>query len=486
MKSLGSIFIVIAALYSGLYAGVKAELSRDSVSLGESVILRLHVDANSVEEPVVSKLCGVKVISSSHSTNMQIVNGNYTKTQLFSYSFSPMATCKIAPIAVKIDGKEVLTKELTLTVKPMSISKETPFILTMESEKTSVFVGEPFKITVKLKQRHNAQAVDSKFSAPELKNFWTKAQEQGKRYEEGDYSITEVTYIVAAQKSGTLHIGRSQLQIAQRTHSRDAWGQWFPQLQWRSFFSNEIDMQVKELPQGVSLVGDFRIVAQLDKNEVAPNDAVNLTLQISGSGNFEDIGSLKPFIDGVNIFEEDAKIQASIKNGSYEGIWQQKMALVSENNYTIPSINVKYFDPQSQTIKTIATRAFHVKVKGKAKKEESVKIERSRDDNIPTQLATSIQVEDNYLWIMTLIGGFAFGVLSMLVPWKRFRKEEDVYNALNMRDEKSILNFLLNHMEDAEASAIVQQLEQKLYEGKSITIDKKTLKALIKRLHVKK
>jgi hypothetical protein len=485
MKSLGSILILIVTLYSGLYAGVKAELSRDSVSLGETVILRLHVDAQSVEEPVISKICGVKVLSSSHSTNMQIVNGNYTKTQLFSYSFNPMATCKIEPISIKIDGKEEFTQELNLTVKPMSITKDSPFVLDMESEKASVYVGEPFKLTIKLKQRHNTEAVDSKFAAPEFKNFWIKAQEQGKRYKEGDYSVTEVTYIVAAQKSGVQHIGRSHLQIAQRTHSRDAWGQWFPQLQWRSFFSNELDIQVKALPQGVNLVGDFKVIAQLDKNEVAPNDAVNLTLQLSGNGNFEDVKSLKPFIDGVNIFEEDAKTQGSIKNGSYQGIWQQKMAFVSEHNYTIPPIELKYFNPETKNIVTISTKPLHVKIKGKVLKEEkALKIERSDEQNNVQKIETSSS-EPTYLWIISLIFGVAIGILIMLIPWKRFQKEGDTLNSVNIRDEKSVLNFLLNYIDDTEAFEMVKLLEAKIYEGKSVTIDKKQLKILLKRLHVK-
>jgi len=487
MKSLGSILILIVTLSSGLYAGVRAELSRDSVSLGETVILRLHVDANTVEEPVVSKLCGVKILSSSHSTNMQIVNGNYTKTQLFSYSFNPMSTCKIEPITVKIDGKDVLTEELSLTVKPMSISKDSPFVLSMESEKTSVYVGEPFKVTIKLKQRHNAEAVDSKFAAPALKNFWTKAQQQSKRYKEGDYSITEITYIVAAQKSGALHIGRAQLQVAQRKHSRDAWGQWFPQLQWRSFFTNELDVQVKELPQGINLVGDFKIAALLDKNETAPNDAVNLTLQLSGSGNFEDVGSLKPFIDGVNIFEEDAITQGGIKNGSYSGVWQQKMAFVSEHNYTIPPIELKYFNPETKNIVTISTKALHVKIKGKsAKQEKALKIERSDELNQVVKVETrEVTSEPAYLWLISLIGGVAIGILIMLVPWKRFQKEDDTLNSVNIRDEKSVLNFLLNYIDDAEAFEMLKLLEAKIYEGKNITIDKKQLKILLKRLHVK-
>jgi hypothetical protein len=489
MKNLGSIIILLLGLFTWLNAGVRAELNRENVTLGETVILRLHVDGSSVQEPALSKICGVNVISSSHSTNMQIINGNYKKNQVFSYSFMPTSTCTIEPISVKIDGEEVKTKPLEVKVSQMSITKNSPFILTMQSEKPSVYVGEPFKVTIKLKQRRDAEAVDSKFAPPELKNFWIKEQYQRERYQEGDYAVTEIVYIMAAQKAGAQHIGRAQLQIAQRTHSRDAWGQWFPQLQWRSFFTNELEVDVKALPEGVNLVGHFKISAMLDKTQAAPNDAVNLTLKISGSGNFEDIDSLKPFIDGVNIFEEDPTTEAKIVNGEYQAIWQQKMAFVSEHDYTIPPIQLKYFDPRSKTVVSIGTKALHVKIKGRAKQHEKpVNIQRSDEQNqvVKMQKAAELQPssQPSYLWVIALIAGIVIGVSSTLIPWKNFKKDEDNIQSVNIRSDKSVLNFLLNHIEDEEASKMLKLLEAKLYEGKNVHIDKKELKQLIKRLLV--
>jgi hypothetical protein len=487
MKSLGKIIILTFILYTSLYAGVRAELTRDSVSIGDTVILRLHVSGDKIQEPAISKLCGVKVLSTAHSTNMVIDNGRYTKKQMFSYSFTPTHSCTIEPITVNIDGVDEQTQPLKLRVSQMTITKDTPFVVTMQTKKDSVYIGEPIRLIVKIKQKNSAQAVDSKFAQPELKNFWIKGQEEPKRYQEGSYSVTEIVYVIAAQKSGKLHIGRAQLQIAQRVHSRDAWGSFFPQLQWRSFFGNELDIDVKELPKGVDIVGDFKISASLDKLEAAPNDAINLTLKISGSGNFEDIGSLKPFVDGVNIFEEDATINAQIVNGEYVGVWQQKMAFVSEHDYTIPPIELKYFNPKTKNIVTIATKALHVKIKGRAKaKEKPLKIERSEKQNEIVNVEMREQnSQPSYLWIISLIGGIILGVLLMLIPWKRFKKEDDNLNSVNIRDEKSVLNFLLNHIEDEEAFGMLKLLEAKLYEGKTVNIDKKQLKELVKRLHVK-
>ena len=485
MKNLGNIIILILISFGTLNASVRAELTRDNINMGDTVILRLHVDGNNIKEPSISQICNTKVLSTAQSTNMEFINGNYTKEQMFSYSFAPTASCTIEPITVNIDGRDEKTQALSLHVGQARITKNTPFILSMESEKQSVYVGEAFKVKIKIKQKNNAQAIDSKFAPPELKNFWIKTQKQGNRYREGNYIVTDVDYIVAAQKSGTLHIGRAKLQIANRTHSRDPWGSFFPQLQWRNYFSNELDIDVKPLPQGVNLVGDFQISASLDKNESAPNDAVNLTLKITGNGNFEDIGSLKPFVDGVNIFEEDATTNSQLLNGKYVAIWQQKMAFVSEHDYTIPPIELKYFNPQTKNIVTISTKPLHVKIKGKsAKKEKALKIQRSVDENEIPKVQTaqeSVGSQPAYLWIVALVAGIIIGVLIMLVPWRRLRKDDDSALHVSIRDEKSVLNFLLNHMQDRDVAEMVKLLEAKIYEGKSVVIDKKELKSLLKR-----
>ncbi len=486
MKNPGKIALILLFAASLMHAGVTAQVDHSSVVLGERVVLNLNISGDDFEEPVLDKICGSDILSTSRSTNMQIINGSYSKTQMISYTFMPTASCTIDPIAVKVDGKYESSDALKVTVKPAGALKDAPFILTMESEKPSVYVGEPFKVTITLKQRHNAEAVDSKFAPPELKNFWIKEQQQGRRFEEGDYSVTKVVYVVAAQKSGPQQIGRAQLQVATRSHSRDAWGQWFPQLQWRSFFSNELSLDVKALPQGVNLVGDFAITAELDKKEVNAGEPVNLTLKISGKGNFEDIGSLKPSIPNVNIFEEDATTKGYIEQDVYRGTWQQKMAFVADGDFTIPPIELRYFDTASEQIKTVKTGALHVTVRGGGMKkaQQELKISRASDNEKADHEASAPVAGMSKMAVAAATaGGFLGGILIMLLPWRRLRlgRAKEGSERVSSSDHRAALAALMRHLDDPEAAAMVGKLEANLYEGAGETIDKKALKALLKR-----
>ncbi len=484
MKTLGKFLIFFLTLPLLHAAGVTAKVDRSNITLGERVVLNLHVEGENIEEPTIGKICNTDVLSTSRSTNMQIINGSYSKAQVLSYSFMPSESCTIDPIAVKIDGKYYSTDKVEITVGAMTIDKNAPFILEMEAEKPSVHVGEPFKVTITLKQRHNAEAVDSKFLQPQMKNFWVKEQQQSKRFEQGDYSVTKVVYIMAAQKAGMQHIGHAQLQVAQRSHSRDAWGQWFPQLQWRSYFSNELDLEVKDLPQGVNLVGDFKISLDVENTEIDAGEALNATLKISGSGNFEDITSLKPHIENVSIYEEDPATKSYLENGAYKGTWSQKMALVADSDYTIPAISLSYYDPKEARVKTVKTTPVAISVKGtRVKKEESVTVERAQTEPMKAVQAPQIQSESAVIpwWaagVLGLLAGLALGV----IPWQRlFNRESKKRTRVSVGNEKAALNVLVQHLDDSEAAAMADLLERRLYEGDQTPVDKVTLKQLLKR-----
>ena len=362
MKNLGKILMLLVWGATSLLGAISASVDAERVQMGDTVTLTLKASGQDVEKPSITELCGAKITSTSQGTSMRSLNGRFTKEYLFAYTFTPAKDCRIDPITLTIDGKEERTEPIDIRVVPMEITKESPYILGMYAEKQKVYVGEPLKLVVTFKQRHGSKPVDSKFAPPQVKNFWIKEEADSRRFEEGEYTVTNLTYIIAAQKPGSLTIDPAQIQIATRTASRDVWGQWLPQLKWRTYFSNPLEVEVLPLPEGVSLVGDFAIEAKADKSEIAANEAVNVTITVSGSGNFEDIGSLKPEIGGVAVFDEQPKIDGYIENGAYRGYWKQKLAYVADRSFTVPAITLRYFDPESGSVKTATSEPIEIRV----------------------------------------------------------------------------------------------------------------------------
>jgi hypothetical protein len=447
MKNLGKILLLLFLIPHAVVASVVATLSEKSVSVGDMVSYNLTLTGENIQRPQINILCGSDIISTASQTSIQMVNGDYKKSYILSYKFMPQKSCEIKPIEVEIDGKTEVSNGVSLEVKAMRAAKDADFILTLESDKEEVFVGEPFSVTLVLKQKKGAQAVDSKFVAPELKGFWIKSESDPVRSDNEEYTITTLEYLMSAQRDGNVTISPAQMRIASRSSSVDSWGAWVPNIKWKSYFSNKLDLKVQPLPAGVSLVGDFTIEATADKSEINANEAVNVTLKVKGDGNLEDIKSFKPYIDGVSVFDEKIVLNKSILT--------QKMAFVSDTDFTIAPFSLKYFNPQTKEIQTISSKAIDIKVKNAKPKEELViKREEKKSDEAVVE-TTSKELSLTWIVLGFFIGLACGIVLTLLKPWKLFKREKTV----SIKDPKILLVKLLPYKNDAQVQEIIDILE---------------------------
>lgn len=489
MQSLGKTVIVLLLMNMQLSGAVMASVNSVKVVRGETMTLTLEVVGEKFQKPLFRTICGEEVTSSSQGTSIRSEKGTFTKSTVMTYDFSLMRDCVIEPVKVVVDGKEDLTEAIDIQVMAMEMTKDSPFILSMETVKQSVYVGEPFKVVVNFKQRHDSDSVDSKFLPPKSQDIWIKEELKGRRFEEGEYSVSRLSFIMAAQKSGMLEISPAQIKIATRSHSRDALGQWLPALKWRSYFSDTLDLQVLPLPPGADLVGTFTIEAKADRERLEANEAVNVTLKISGSGNFEDIDSQKPSVDGVMVYEEEGTIKGYVEDGLYSGSWTQRFAFVADGSFTIPAFSLEYFDPVLRELRTISTEPMLITIGGdQSKADAPLKIERPKADDEHDSVEKEEQRgysqidEMSYIAIGVIIG-FIVAILTMLLPWKIWIESgKERMRRPGKDDRREALMLLLKHLDDLEAAAMVEKIEAELYEGKRTDIDKKRIKGLLKRL----
>jgi hypothetical protein len=490
MKNPGKYLIIWLVVMTPLLAGtLNVTVDSQKVYQGEPVRLNVEASGDDVEPPALSEVCGTKISSSAQRTSIQMINGNYTKSYTWSYEFTPTTDCRIDPVMVTIDGEVTASSPIDITVVPMSAVKDAPFVLEMSSDKETVYVGEPFRITVTLKQLRNSNAVDSKFVAPEFTGFWLKEQQQSRRFEEGDYTVTRLHFVIAAQKAGEFVIKPSEISIATRVHVRDAISQIImPQLRWRKYFSNPLDITVKKLPDDITLVGDFDIAATVDRQRVNANEPVNLDIVITGSGNFEDIGTLKPSLEGVSVYGEKPTTKAYIENDTYKGTWREKLALVSDKDFIVPPIELRYYDLSEQRVKTIRTAAITLEVNGAAQpKADAAELTIKR----PSEAKTAESAEEPTVspfekgapagFVVGLITGALLMLVMLRIPWKQYtpatRRGTDV-----PKGDRETLKYLMAFADDKEVSGYIADLEAEIYEGKSGLVDKNALKKLLKRL----
>ncbi len=475
MKNLGKILFALFVLQTAIYAGVVASVDYNKVTIGETVTYSIKSTNANIDRPIINTLCGTNVIATASQTNIEMINGGYTRTKIFNYTFMPRKTCTISPISFKIDSKTEQTAAIKVAVVAAKKDANADFVIDLVSKKREVFVGEPFVVEMLVKQKHNAQALDSKFIAPKMNGFWVSGEPKQSKYDDGTFVITKLTYTLSAQHAGSLSITPAQLAVAKRSNTRDSWGSFMQDVKWKSYFSNALTIKAKAIPQGAKFIGDFSIAASVDKKEVNPNEAINVTIRIHGNGNLEDIESFKPSIQDVSVFDEKPVIKAND--------FTQKIALVGDSDFMIPSFHLTFYNPKTKTKETIQTQAIKITVHG-AKAKQALEIKRSTPTPQllhPTNLQT--QEKSLALWqvVLIFVSGLFIGLALMFFkPWEKLKREK----SFDVKDEKKLLIKLLPYKEDVDVQTITDVLEENIYTQKKQTIDKKLLKVVCKRYDI--
>ena len=256
------------------------------------------------------------------------------------------------------------------------------------------------------------------------------------------------------------------------------WGSFMPQIKWKNYYSNEVTIHAKALPNNAKIVGNFTISAVADKTEITPSEAVNVTVTVKGNGNLEDIESFKPYINGVNVFAEKIVIKSDTLT--------QKLAFVSDKDFTIPPFKLAFYNLKTQRVEQIKTKAIHIKVKGSPKTSSSLEIKKAPQESLTIKKAdnnSGSSASVNYIVVLiAFLIGIGVGIAVMILkPFKISKREKK----LNIKDEKLLLLKLLPYKDsDPDVQKIVDILEGNFYGEQKGKIDKKLLKEILKKYDI--
>ena len=482
MKNLGNILLLLIMAIP-VFAGVTVSVDKSEITRGDTVTVTLRIKGvGKVRVPPLDTLCGYEIQGRGQRNQEVISNGVRQQELALMYTIQPVKSCVIDSFPVSINDEEFQTEALNVVVSKMSISKNEPFELKLSTDKTSVYVGEPFEMTVDFKKRQGIDSLAESISLPESKNLWVKSEYKGSSHNEGRYELHKSMYAMSAQQSGKLSLGPLRWDIKVRSRTRDYWGTFLASAKVRTVFSDEVELEVKPLPDGITLVGDMQILVHVDKHEINAGEAVNVTIEVKGRANVEDIEPFSIHLNGAQAFMEEPKVSHYLQNNRYFGSFIQKAALVAQRDFEVPSFELSYMDVETDTIKTIKSQAIEVKVLNSVPVvQEELKISR------PDELVEEVEVVEAGLSTLQgaflLLAGLILGLVLSLLPWKKVLNKDKTKQKVSAKESKEVLQLLMSNMSsDKEIEDLVHKLSENLYEGKSHNIDKKQLKEILKRL----
>lgn len=392
-KHIGTLLLAIFTVFFAKAQGTEfyASVNRNPVATGQTLTYSVTLE-NSRGRINAPDLSDFNVIfGPSTSSNFRIINGRQTSAMTVSYTMRPrkVGTFIIGSASVVVDGKRLSTKPIEVRVtkgtgqskgksqgsdsdrSQTSPSQMSNFMVQVHLNKREVYLGEEVIATFVILTRYrNVDVTETNF--PALPGFWSEHVEKKHASWEQNYTrINGVPYRKA--------VIRTQILFPQRTGKLT-----IPPLEvtaqvGRSFLRRGTELKAKSNSPTITVnplpgeppasydgaVGQMRFSAELDREEVSANDAINLSVTISGQGNLMLIGAPAiKFPADFDTYDPETKDRIRVTANGVSGSRSFQYLIIPRypGEYEIPAIHFSYFNPATARYVTESAGPFQIHV----------------------------------------------------------------------------------------------------------------------------
>jgi len=228
-------------------------------------------------------------------------------------------------------------------------------------------------------------------------------------------------------------------------------------------------VHVKPL-DGVDLLGNFTMDLQVDKEEIAQNEALNVTIKITGEGNFDDIEPFVLNLPDANVFSDTPKITTWMEGEKLKGEFVQKFAINAQKAFEITPLELRFYNPTKKQIESLRTSPKTIRVTGIPLSAKSEKGVAEEEKQIQNQSVVEWQFDMRSFGLG--IGGSIL-VIFMAVIISRLKKIRLIPLKMQQRE---VLQKLLKYQGRSNAvDNWIEKLEANLYRGGKHPIDRKAI-----------
>ena len=225
-----------------------------------------------------------------------------------------------------------------------------------------------------------------------------------------------------------------------------------------------LKLQVKPLPKGTQLIGNFKLDYLFKPKKVEAYEPVSLRITIEGDGYPPLIENIYPKQEGVSIFASKPVLTRHVDEHTvhYKAVYD--LALASGKSFDTLPVTLQAFDPKRQKRYTLTIPSEHIEV---TRPDTATLVDKT---DTPPPLQSSWREFGSFLGYLLAFGA---GFLSAwLLKWHR--KTKTKANPLAERideskEKKQLLQLLM--AEDAQRFApVIDRLEADLYGNESHTL----------------
>lgn len=402
--------MVLISIVTISFSNVQIDIPSTSVK-GEPFLFSIEVSGDDIVFPNIKEINGFAVDTVKSYTSTNIINSTITKKIKKVYSLYPTSDLIIPSFEFKIDDEIFKTNEKEVKLVNAQKTKSELFDLSIKTNKSNVYVGEDLILTVVFKYKKYSQILDLSFVQPNFNDFWYKQLNSSKQYEDGEFIVQELNFLLFPLKVGLLNISPMIIQAQVVDPRKTNYSLFSNGVTNTKVYSNTLDINANALPDNVDLVGDFNINASVDKLKVKKGQSISYKLNIDGIGNIDDIKDIKLDIKDATIFENKPEINTSFKDGKYIGSYSKVFSILLQKDAIIPALKLSYFNKIENRVITKESKAFNIEVENNTNNNFISKLEKSNENVQKKTLVKVVEkssAKDNILY-------FSLGMISALL-----------------------------------------------------------------------
>ncbi len=309
-------------------------------------------------------------------------NGSYS---IYAYVKNKKAIYKSNKVVVKVE------KETTYSTDEKEISRKNqsqPVFGIIQRSKTKIYEGESIfleakvysKLDINMLEAYQSFEIDGGSEIKEIdktSNLLLKKENyKGSQY----LTFTYGKQVVFPSSTGKMKIKPFEMSLQYRDG-----GIFSDRI---SFTSNGAILEVMPLPGNapndfIGAVGKFDFSYKIDKSNIKENDVVVLEIEISGTGNIQNINKPNLNLPKGLIVYGDPEIKENINygNNGAEGsiIYTYNLQALSQGHKNIPALSISYFDPNLKKYTTIKKEGISISVLPSISNQTNDKIVKNND-----------------------------------------------------------------------------------------------------------
>lgn len=347
-------------------ASVTTQLEPNPISVGQGAVLKLIFEgASPNSHPSLPAIPGLQIRPSGKSTSMNIVGLQRSIQHTFQYTVIPEREGRfvIPGMQFRVGNETIASQSVTLNVLPSGSAGTGPKLdqwarLEMKVEKSQVYVGQKFPVTIMLYYR-NLQDANLPNLESEGFTFGQMAKpvegnvlSNGVRYNTYRFDLT-----ATAVKAGELTLGPAtcEVRIPVRSRSRSLFNLAFPQSREARLVSDSRSLQVLPLPENErpenfrGAIGNFRMRVEVVPKAVTVGDPITVQVKIGGTGTIDslELPEQKAWAD-FKTYPPTSSVEISDQLGM-SGVKTFEQVIIPQHAEisSLPAMEFSYFDPNS-------------------------------------------------------------------------------------------------------------------------------------------